>query len=120
MVRKLAIRSLRRGIGSMDYIDILLIMEDDLDDEVESLGEFGQSSHSENPFNPDEPSEPTEQSTPTIPNPSQVLLADRCQIGANVENADQCFKKLRTNAVSRKNASPKLLGLPNYVLIQMC
>jgi hypothetical protein len=71
MVRKLAIRSLRRGIGSMDYIDILLIMEDDLDDEVESLGEFGQSSHSENPFNPDEPSEPTEQSTPTIPNPSQ-------------------------------------------------
>ncbi|CAB4002905.1 Hypothetical predicted protein [Paramuricea clavata] len=30
-VRKLAIRSLRRGIGSMDYIDTLLIAEDDLD-----------------------------------------------------------------------------------------
>ena len=42
-VRKLAIRSLRRGIGSMDYIDTLLIMEDDLDED-EDLGEFGQSS----------------------------------------------------------------------------
>ena len=82
MVRKLAIRSLRRGIGSMDYIDILLIMEDDLDDEVESLGEFGQSSHSENPFNPDEP---TEQSTPTTPNPSQDTscrpVPDWCKCG---------------------------------------
>ncbi|KAL9974803.1 hypothetical protein ACROYT_G011889 [Oculina patagonica] len=33
MVRKLCIRSLRRGIGSMDYIHGLLIMEDDLEDE---------------------------------------------------------------------------------------
>ena len=31
MVRKLAIRGLRRGIGSMDNIHSLLIMEDDLD-----------------------------------------------------------------------------------------
>ena len=31
MVRKIAIRSLRRGVGSMDYIHTLLIMEDDLD-----------------------------------------------------------------------------------------
>lgn len=33
MVRKLCIRSLRRGVGSMDYIHCLLIAEDDLDDE---------------------------------------------------------------------------------------
>ncbi|XP_078364989.1 uncharacterized protein LOC144649373 [Oculina patagonica] len=33
MVRKLCIRSLRRGIGSMNYIHGLLIMEDDLEDE---------------------------------------------------------------------------------------
>ena len=33
MVRKLAIRGLRRGVGSMDYIHTLLIMEDDLDEE---------------------------------------------------------------------------------------
>ena len=69
----------------MDYIDILLIMEDDLDDEVESLGEFGESCNSENPFNPDEPSEPTEQSTPTTPNPSQDtsyrLVPDWCKCG---------------------------------------
>ena len=31
MVRKLCIRSLRRGVGSMDYIHGLLIAEDDLD-----------------------------------------------------------------------------------------
>lgn len=34
MVMRLCIRSLRRGIGSMDYIHGLLIMEDDLDDEI--------------------------------------------------------------------------------------
>ena len=32
MVRKLCIRSLRRGVGSMDFIQRLLIMEDDLDE----------------------------------------------------------------------------------------
>ena len=32
MVSKLCIRSLRRGVGSMDYIHGLLIAEDDLDD----------------------------------------------------------------------------------------
>ena len=36
MTRKLAICSLRRGVGSMDYIQTLLIMEDDLDEEPES------------------------------------------------------------------------------------
>lgn len=43
MVKKLAIRSLRRGIGSMDYINSLLIMEDDLDeDETDNIGVFGE------------------------------------------------------------------------------
>ena len=36
MVRKLAVRALRRGVGSMDYIHTLLIMEDDLDDRDET------------------------------------------------------------------------------------
>jgi len=36
MVRKLAVRGLRRGVGSMDYIHTLLIMEDDLDDTDET------------------------------------------------------------------------------------
>ena len=42
MVRKFAIRSLRRGIGSMDYIETLLIMEDDLDED-ENFGEFSNT-----------------------------------------------------------------------------
>ena len=33
-LKKLAIRSLRRGIGSMDYIQSLLIMADDLDENM--------------------------------------------------------------------------------------
>ena len=33
MVKKLAIRGLRRGVGSMDFIHSLLIMEDDLEDD---------------------------------------------------------------------------------------
>lgn len=51
MLRKLAIRSLRRGIGSMDYIDSLLIMEDDLDDEDENdrMDEFGGPSEHVDP-----------------------------------------------------------------------
>ena len=36
MVRKLAVRSLRRGVGSMDHFHTLLIMEDDLDDTDET------------------------------------------------------------------------------------
>lgn len=36
-VRKLATRSLRRGIGSMDYIHSLLIAEDDLDDDTSDV-----------------------------------------------------------------------------------
>ena len=47
MVRKLAVRGLRRGIGSMDYIETLLIMEDDLDDESDTMGEFGDQSSGE-------------------------------------------------------------------------
>ena len=31
-MRKLCVRSLRRGVGSMDFIQGLLIMEDDLDE----------------------------------------------------------------------------------------
>ena len=41
MVRKLAIRSLRQGTGSMDYIHTLLIAEDDNDEDAEVLDNFG-------------------------------------------------------------------------------
>ena len=69
MVRKLAIRSLRRGIGSMDYIDTLLIMEDDLDENPEDgdLGEFGESSmtgeDNNDPSEQDSSREPTQESS---------------------------------------------------------
>ena len=48
MIKKLAIRSLRRGVGSMDYIHSLLIMEDDLDKtnepQTEDSSQMGQLS----------------------------------------------------------------------------
>ncbi len=60
-VRKLAIRGLRRGIGSMDYIETLLIMEDDLDEnQDDDLGEFGESSMTGNDNN-----DPLEQDSST-------------------------------------------------------
>ena len=46
LVRKLAIRSLCRGIGSIDFIDSLLIMEEDQD-----VGKLGESSMKENENN---------------------------------------------------------------------
>ena len=46
MVRKLAVRGLWRGIGSMDYVHTLLIMEDDLDEieHDEDMGAFEEDS----------------------------------------------------------------------------
>lgn len=44
MVRKLCIRSLRRGVGSMDYIHGLLIAEDDLDGDDEESTNLAPSS----------------------------------------------------------------------------
>ena len=73
MVKKLGIRSLRRGIGSMDYIDTLLIMEDDLDEDdldAERLGELGESSH-DSPLNSGtDPSQSQSRSQSQNPNPT--------------------------------------------------
>ena len=44
MVRKLCIRSLRRGVGSMDYMHGLLIAEDDLDGDDEESTNLAPSS----------------------------------------------------------------------------
>ena len=48
MVRKLAIRSLRGGIGSMDYIHTLVIAEDDLDDEYGAISQEPSQGSTEN------------------------------------------------------------------------
>ena len=85
LVRKLAIRSLRRGIGSMDYIDSLLIMEDDLDED-EDLGDFGQSFSDEpqadsastsQAYNP----EPTQQNVSQAQEPSASGVPGWCVCG---------------------------------------
>ena len=79
MVRKLAIR---RGIGSMDYIDMLLIMEDDLDED-ERLGGFGEPSN-ENPLgqgmNPSQSPSQSQDLNPT-PDPIPASVPDWCKCG---------------------------------------
>ena len=83
MVQKLAIRSLRRGIGSMDYIDTLLIMEDDLDEDQEDLGDFGESSAMGNDNNQPEQElsrEPTDESTSN--STSDWCVCSRCRPGS--------------------------------------
>ena len=90
MVRKLAIRGLRRGIGSMDYIHTLLIMEDDLDED--DMGEFGS----------EEPHElgSSDQNTtgqPAEPNhPLPASLPDWC-----VDIVGPCHRKLKTNVANK-------------------
>ena len=87
MVKKLAIRSLRRGIGSMDYTDTLLIMEDDLDEDeqdVERLRAFGESSEN-NPLNTctdpsssQSPSHTPSQDPNVTPEPTPRSVPDWC------------------------------------------
>ena len=88
MVKKLAICSLRRGIGSMDHIDTLLIMEDDLDEDdqdAERLGEFGELSH-DNPLNsgtdPSQSQSPSQSQNPNpTPGPTPESVPDWCACG---------------------------------------
>ena len=110
MVKKLAIRSLRRGIGSMDYIDTLLTMEDDLDEDdqdEERLREFGKSSD-DYPLNIRTDPSPS-QSLPTHHYKTPMLhqslhLLGLCQTGAHVENVDQWHKRSKISVASKRNA----------------
>lgn len=84
MVKKLAIRSLGRGIGSMDYIDTLLNGDD------ERLGEFRQRSN-ENLSSPDinlrpdmSPSHSGSQDPNTMPDPIPTSARDWCKYMWNV------------------------------------
>ena len=102
MVRKLAIRGLRRGIGSMDYIHTLLIMEDDLDED--DMGEFGS----------EEPHElgSSDQNTtgqPAEPNhPLPASLPDWCVCGhcrpMSQEVENKCCKQRRCITLSQRFA----------------
>ncbi len=96
MAKKLAIRSLRRDVGSMDYIDTLMIMEDDLDDDddEEDMHEFGESSEIE--------TLQTAQSGATTATESQSS-ANQTQDPPS-EMLPECHKKLRINATNRKPA----------------
>ena len=97
MVKQLGIRSLRRGIGSMDYNDTLLIIENDLDEDdqdAERLGEFGESSH-DSPLNSG--TDPSQSQTPSQsqnPNPTLEPTLE------SVPDWCTCGKCMQTNATT--------------------
>ncbi|XP_078384476.1 uncharacterized protein LOC144666909 isoform X2 [Oculina patagonica] len=73
MVRKLCIRSLRRGVGSMDFIQGLLIAEDDLDeDENEATPDMASA---------DEPVQTPVSGASPEPGPSSVNHLPWCKCG---------------------------------------
>ena len=104
MVRKLSIRSLRRGVGSMDYIHSLLIAEDDLDDV-------------ENEETPLKLWWLNQQKLIRLQSVWQALkqahLLDPRHLGASAWSAKSCCKKLKTNAVGSGNVWPHTLGSRN-------
>ena len=98
MVGKLAIRSLQRGIGSIDYIETLLIMEDELD-ENENFGELdnsatehatGSTLADSQPSNPDHVSYNTPEAGDSGLVPGCVFVVD----------VIPCHKKLRISVVN--------------------
>ena len=90
-LRKIAIRSLRRGIGSMDYIQSLLIMEDDLD---ENMGVFDDGEAGK--------VEDTEQQD--VAEASAVATTYQHSTVVCVQIVDPCPKKWRISVVNRKIA----------------
>ncbi|CAB3989773.1 P2X purinoceptor 7-like, partial [Paramuricea clavata] len=110
-VKKLAIRSLRRGIGSMDYIDTLMIMEDDLDEDdqdAERLATFGESSN-DNPLNsgtdpsqsPSHPQDPNPTPEPTLESVPDWCTCGKCRpMPQEVENKC-CMQKKCITSTSR-------------------
>ena len=96
-VRKLAIRSLRRGIGSMDYIEILLIAEDDLDEDTEVSDDFGNDAMDT------ETGRLAHKVINIKAHPATAIL--KPQLGASVEIAGQWLKKSRTNVANKKSVS---------------
>ena len=76
-VKKLCIRSLRRGIGSMDYIDSLLIMEDDLD----NANDDDNDDNDAEGYSPAAEVSVAIQPTPPIPQPRQAPVPEWCVCG---------------------------------------
>lgn len=100
MVRRLCIRSLRRGRGSMDYIHSLLIMEDDLDEDAPASNTPEQTSLEEEPEVEPEPG-PSRSTDSLLP----WCKCDFCQVmPQEIENKccgqrwcvtrHSCFQKL--------------------------
>ena len=110
MVRKLAVRSLRRGIGSMDYISTLLIVEDDLDEETEDMGEFGE--HSEEETNQPNISDPP-QNHPSAQAPDWCKCGYCQPVPQEIEN--RCCKLKK--CISLTSRFEKLCLDPDVILV---
>ena len=92
-MRKLATRALQRGIGSMDFVQSLLLMEDEVQDGGESAG---PSHHSGNL---------------SIALDSQSPRPH----GVSVVDAMKCPELSKTNVANAKNVLPAKEGFKKFV-----
>ncbi|KAL9977652.1 hypothetical protein ACROYT_G015081 [Oculina patagonica] len=110
---KICIRSLRRGVGSMDYIHGLPIMEDDLDDEPSNNSDITPTAGTS-----------TEKQVTSIEGellvPHLVLLGAAPYHGASVACAKSCNRTLKINVVLKGDVLPYTVGFPSYVWTLMC
>ena len=89
-IKKLCIRSLRWGIGSLDYIDSLLIVEDDLDNDNDEV----DIAEAHSPA--------TEASIAITPPPQPIPLQGQGPRGVYVGIAATCPWRWRKCAVGKK------------------
>lgn len=109
-VKKLCIRSLRRGIGSMDYIDSLLIMEDDLDN-------ANEDNDDPEVWTPAAEASVAIQPPPPIPQQRQGAVPEWCVCG-NCHNMPLEVEKVccrKKNCDAKKPRFKKLCLDPDYL-----
>ena len=112
-IKKLCIRSLRRGIGSLDYIDSLLIMEDDLnnnnneDDIAEAYSPAAEASIAITP--PTQPIPLQRQG----PRPEWCICGNCCNMPLEVEKV--CCTRKKKLWRKKKTRFKKLCLDPDYL-----
>jgi len=116
-VKKLCIRSLRRGIGSMDYIDSLLIMEDDQDNANDDDNDDNDDNDAE-VYSPTAEASVAIQPTPPIPQQRQGPVPEWCVWGncrnMALEVEKVCCRK-KKNSDAKKARFKKLCLDPDYL-----
>ena len=110
MIKKLCIRSLQRGIGSMDYVDSLLLIEDE--DENDSSADEGNV---DTPVPQMAALQPAANRPVTTIRPPNEPLPEWCRCG----NCRSMPQEIEKKCCKKKTVWLQDQGLPRYALTQM-